>query len=139
MYDIEGPWSCAGLYCMYGTEWGWVVYGLRSSGLHIILRSNPLASSEQPRSSLCIYFGLLCSFVPPTQFLANTHAHTVGGSSKEQNVTSLSLYSHIRGDEQFSGFLRTSANCYCVGMDSFRSCSACHPLFTAQTLKVSPF
>lgn len=105
--------------------WGWALCRLRSNGLHIILRSNPLASNEQPRYSLYIYSGLLCS--RPTHPISGEHAHTYsssggGSSSKEYNVTSLSLHSHIiRGDGWFSGFLRISAERYHMRMDSFRA------------------
>lgn len=53
--------------------WGWALCRLRSKGLHIILRSNPLASYEQPRYSLYIYFGLLCS--RPTHPISGEYTH----------------------------------------------------------------
>lgn len=73
---------------------------------------------------------------------AHMHEHTDTGSSssKEYNVTSLSLHSLIiRGDGWFSGFLRISAECYRVRMDSFRAVCLPSALSPAQTLKVSPF
>lgn len=55
-------------------------------------------------------------------------------------MTSLALHSLIiRGDGRFSGFLRTSAECYRMRMDSFRDVLPAISSFLAQTLKVSPF
>lgn len=65
-----------------------------------------------------------CALVPPIRFLENSRARacTHTGSSKEYNVTSLSLHSLIiRGDGWFSGFLRISTECYRMRMDSFRA------------------